>query len=151
MKRAANDCAARYAEHGSVSPEWLADKHRDRGVPTRDEMLALARRLIQETEQAFDSVRAGITLDEYPGEKHLYRVAGNHLPSSSHTTYSLGGPDPTNVSMWKEDRYDKLIEAERDRQAGLSALEREGDFVRTERARVAKPEGSGGRCSPSRI
>ena len=141
VKRAANDCAARYGEHGSVSTEWLADKHRDRVVPTRDEMLALARRLIRETEQAFDSVQAGITLDDYPGEKHIYMVSSNHLPSFGHTTYVLGGPDPTDMFMWKEDRYDKLMEAERDLQAGLSALERERDFVQTERARVAKPEG----------
>lgn len=141
MKRAASDCVARYADHGSVSPDWLANEHRDRGVPTREEMAALASRLIQETEQAFKSVRAGTTLNDYHGEEYVYRVASNVLPSFSHTTYGLGGPDRTDVFMWKEDRYDKLIKAERDLQAGLSALEREGGFVRTERARVAKPEG----------
>ena len=49
--------------------------------------------------------------------------------------------DSVEERVSKQERYDKLIESERDRQAGLSALEREGDFVRTEAARVAKPQG----------
>ena len=44
-------------------------------------------------------------------------------------------------SVLEHQRYDKLLEAERDLRAALSALEREGDFVRTEAARVAQPEG----------
>ena len=38
-------------------------------------------------------------------------------------------------------RYEKLLKDERELQDGLSALQLEGNFVRTEAARVTKPEG----------
>ena len=45
------------------------------------------------------------------------------------------------LNQSRQKRYAKLIEAERERQDRLALLEREHDFVRTEAARVAKPQG----------
>lgn len=138
---AADKCARRYEQQGSVSPEWLADEHWVRGVPTRNEMLDLANRLIRTTQQASEHFESG---GDIPGslvdDWEVYRAVYNAQPSSSGWT----GPFDSDIErVWKQERYDKLIESERDLQAGLSALEREGDLVRTETARVTKPHGLG--------
>ena len=49
---AAEECASRYEESRRVSPEWLIGEYWVRGVPTREEMLDLASRLVQMTEDA---------------------------------------------------------------------------------------------------
>ena len=48
----AAECAARYANDGSVSPEWLVKRLWLRGVPTREEMLGIAGLLVEQTKQA---------------------------------------------------------------------------------------------------
>ena len=55
----AAECAARYETHGSVSPEWLVERLWLRGVPTREEMLALAGLLVEETKQASEHFERG--------------------------------------------------------------------------------------------
>ena len=137
----ADKCASRYEQQGSVSPEWLANEHWVRGVPTREEMLDLASRLIEKTQQASEYFERGGGI---PGslieDWEVYQAVYSARSSPSSWTRPF---DSDVERVWKQERYDKLIESERGLQAGLSALEREGDFVRTEAARVAKPHGLG--------
>lgn len=162
VNRAAEDCAEMYEKQGSVSPESLANKYWVRGVPTRKEMLELASRLVQTTQQASEHFeRGGGWLERSKTDPQVwivYRAVNNARAAISRAarertsdwspldSLSDFGPifaasDSDDVYVWKQERYDKLIETERELHAGLSALEREGELVRTELARVAKPQG----------
>ena len=167
VSRAGEKCAERYEEQGSVSPEWLVDECWLQGVPTREEMLDLARRLIQTTQQASEFYeRGGGRIDRSatdPQVYEIYRFVSNARAERSRAAKEqaareqplrdflldvpavdlmMGGPTESDeMFVWKQTRYDKLIEAEREQQDRLSLLGRERDFVRTEAARVARPQG----------
>ena len=73
-----------------------------------------------------------------------YRPASGKRPkNSTSSSRVLAPPSDSEASQREQRRYDKLLKEERDLQADLSALEREGDFVRTEVARAANPVGLG--------
>ena len=129
-------CAERYAEYGSVSPEWLAEKVQMVGT-TSEDRLALARRLIPLVQQANEHFDRGGDMPEFPAgdsdNRDAYEAVNNVRssqppPAASFEVFKV---------IWA--RYEKLVEDERELQAGLSALQLEGNFVRTEAARVAKP------------
>ena len=113
----------------------------------------LANRLIQKTQQAYEHFeRGGDIPDDSVADWKVYTAVHNARPQPRPASkFGLGPasvpvfrlPVANEILVWRQERYDKLIEAERELQAGLSALEREGDFVRTEAARVAKPQGLG--------
>lgn len=129
-------CAERYAEYGSVSPEWLAEKVPMVGT-TSEDRLVLARRLIPLVQQANEHFDRGGDMPEFPigdSDKHKVYAAVNNVRSGK-------SPSVTGFEVFKVTwaRYEKLVEDERELQAGLSALQLEGNFVRTEAARVAKP------------
>ena len=63
---AADRCARRYEERGSVSPVWLVDEYGVMpGVRTRQEMLDLASRLIHTTRQASEHLAGGGGMPTY--------------------------------------------------------------------------------------
>ena len=171
----AADCAARHETDGSVSPEWLVERLWLRGVPTREEMLALAGLLIEETAQAWEHFERGGSLrDIETADGAVYKIyrtveatreasvrvarrvalhtelreeAGRPPPSSSvfdqvrtAVSFSTRSQD-AELDRSQRTRYDKSIEDEREQRARLDLLARELEFVRTEAARVARPQG----------
>lgn len=135
---AAYECAERYAEHGSLSLEWIVRMYPLRGA-TSEELLKMAGHLIQHVQQAIEHFENGGSIPDRSDtdrDLHIYKAVNNaRSPGSS--------PMKTTVEalmvQWR--RYDKLIDEERSQQADLSGLERARDLVRTEAARVAKPRG----------
>lgn len=136
MIQAAESCASIYVGQGSLSPEQVADSYSVPGVPTREDMLELASRLIQTIEQAFEYFERGGGTSGVPVEDvNVYEVVYNiQCAPSVWIAGDIGGER-------RAERYEKRIEDEREQQVRLSVLERERDFVRTEAARVAPPEG----------
>ena len=130
-------CAQRYAKHGSVTPEWLAEET-PMVETTSEDRLALARRLIPLVQQANEHFDRGGDMPEFPAadsDKQGVYAAVSYVRSLSQS------PPTGDLEVFKMilTRYEKLVEDERELQAGLSALQLEGNFVRTEAARVAKP------------
>ena len=135
---AALPVARNFQSSGSVSPERLVDPYRVQGIP-REEMLNLASRLIEETQQAFEHFeRGGEMPDPSVTNREVYKVyqavnrARSPIPHGSRF-------DSVEERLWKQERLDKLAENERELRADLAAVQREGELVRTELARVAKP------------
>ena len=164
----AAECAARYENNGSVSPVWLVERFWLRGVPTREEMLGMAGLLVEQTKQAFEHFeRGGSPPDVETTDWAVYKIyqtveaareAGVRVARRAETRAKAGRTRSSSVSdrVWasslsrakdrdsdvlKQKRYDTLIEDEHEQQARLALLEHEYDFVRTEAARVAKPQG----------
>ena len=73
----------------------------------------------------------------------IYQAVGNaRVIASGERTLPYGSRiDSVEERLSKQDRYDNLIEAERELRADLVALRREVALVKTELARVAKPPG----------
>jgi len=158
---AAGDCASRYEENRSVSPEWLIGKHWGRGVPTRQEMLDLASRLIQMTQHASEHLAGGGDLPDFEKtDRPTYKIydAVSRAQAQQQAKASPSGPSNRLSSLLssgaslasfgneaqrvrEHERYDQLLDAEHESQAGLSALQHASALVRTELARVAKPKG----------
>ena len=136
----AHKCAERYVEDGSVSPEWLVKESPLLGA-TSEELLVMARHLIQIVRQAHEHFEHGGDMPDSSDadrDRDIYEAVNNARSpdqSSPRAAYRL----ELFKARWA--RYEKLLENERELQAGLSALQLEGNFVRTEAARVAKPEG----------
>ena len=135
---AADGCAKRYKKPESVSPGWLVDQYRVHGA-SREEMLDLASRLIEETRRAFEHFeRGGEMPDRSVTDREVYKVYqavnGARSPISRSRHF-----DSVEERLWKRERLDKLAENERELRADLAAVQREGELVRTELARVAKP------------
>ena len=167
----AAECAARYENDGSVSPEGLVERFWLRGVPTREEMLGMAGLLVEQTKQAFEHFeRGGSPPDVETTDWAVYKIyqtveaareAGVRVARRAEIRAKAGRTRSSSVSdrvwaaslsrakdrdseerdMLKQKRYDTLIEDEHEKQARLALLEREHDFVRTEAARVPKPQG----------
>ena len=132
-------CAKRYAKYGSVSPEWLAKETSMLGT-TSEDRLAMAGNLIPLIQQANEHFDRGGDMPDFSAadsdNRDIYEAVSNaRSPGQS--------PPKDGLEVFKVilARYEKLLEDERELQAGLSALQLEGNFVRTEAARVTKPEG----------
>lgn len=154
VKLAADKCAERRVEHGSVSPEWVVEEYWVRGVPTREEMLDLAGLLVEGIQQASKHFERGGSMPDFQTTNRedysIYEAVRNARPQPvkrvDHLSFSglsgaLISPESDGVFVWKQTRYEKLIDDEREQRTRLSLLERERDFVQTEAARVAKPQG----------
>ena len=135
----ARECAERYVKYGSVSLEWLVEESPLVGA-TSEEMLVMARRLIRIVRQAHEHFERGGDMPDSSDadrDQDIYEVVNNaRSPGQS-------PPSTFNLEVFKVRwaRYEKLLKDERELQDGLSALQLEGNFVRTEAARVTKPEG----------
>ena len=135
VDRAAYGVARNYQ---SLSPERLVDSYWVQGIP-REEMLNLVSRLIEETQQAFEHFERG---GDMPGpsvtDREVYKVYQAVNAARSPISRSPRF-DSVEERLWKQERLDKLTENERELRADLVAVQREGELVRTELARVAKP------------
>lgn len=93
----------------------------------------MASLLIRHIQNAFERLERG---EGMPSDRDISKAVEG-ARSSSPITFN------NDTFLWHLGRYDKLIAAERELQAGLSALEREGDFVRKEAESTANPPGLG--------
>ena len=105
---------------------------------TSEDRLAMAGDLIPLIQQATEHFGRGGDMPDFSAgdsDRDIYEAV-NRVRS--------GQPPPNvNLEVFKVivARYENLLDDERELQAGLSALQLEGNFVRTEAARVTKPEG----------
>ena len=131
-------CAETYIDQGSLSAESIVRKYPLLGA-TGEDLLNMAESLIRQIEQAnehFDGGGGMPDSSDADSDLDIYEAVNDaRAPGSPPERISVEAL----LVLWR--RYDKLIAEEREQRADLSGLKGARDLVRTEAARVGKPQG----------